>query len=65
MIRVSLMVFLVFFVSGCFAIVDHQGEVARVKTFIITDDDTLDLLERVEDKDPSQKHTLPFFKVHQ
>ena len=63
MIRtVLIMAFVSVLVCGCFAIVEHQGEVARVKTFLITDDDTLDLLDRVNAKDPGEKHKVPFFK---
>ncbi len=62
MFRISLVLFLLVFVSGCFAIVDNQGEVSRVKTFLITDDETLYLLDKVQEKDPDEKHEIRFFK---
>jgi hypothetical protein len=62
MLRKALVLFLLIFMSGCFAIVDNQGEVSRVKTFVITDDETLELLDKVENKDSSEKHKVRFFK---
>ena len=62
MVRKSVLGLLVVFVCGCFAIVDNQEEVSNVKTFLITDDETLDLLDKVEAKNPEEKHEIKLFK---
>ncbi len=62
MYRLIFLFLMTVLVSGCFAVVDNQGDVSRVKSFIITEDEALDLLDEVEAKDPSEKKEITFFK---
>lgn len=62
MCRILVILFAILFINGCVAVVDHQGKVSSVKSFIITDDETLDLLEKADQKSPEDKKEITFFK---
>ena len=62
MVKIVVLCLAACFMAGCFAIVDNKGEVSNVKTFLITDDEALDLLDKVEAKDPADKREFKFFK---
>ena len=49
---------LLVFLSGCLAIVDESSQGRKVKSFIITKDETLDLLERIDNKKVEDKHII-------
>jgi len=49
------------FLTGCFAFVENKEGVSRVKSFGITDDEALDLLDKAESIKPVQKKEFRFF----
>lgn len=50
--KICFMLSLVIFFCGCFAYVEHKEGVSRIKTFGITDEEALDLLDKAEAKRP-------------
>jgi hypothetical protein len=51
--------------GGCFAIVDEGSEGRKVKSFIITEEEALDILEKAREKDPFEKYEIKLFKKDQ
>lgn len=47
MVRFLLLLFAAFLLSGCFAIIDNSGEEKKVRSFIITEKEALDLIQRI------------------
>jgi hypothetical protein len=60
--RPFLILISVLLLNGCVAIVDESSGTRKVKSFIVTSDETLDLLERMDKVDPSQKREIRLFK---
>ena len=53
MMAISLLV-----LGGCISIVDETQEGRRIRSFIVTSDETLDLMERIDKVSPEQKRLL-------
>ena len=51
----------IFFLCGCFAIVDDTSGTRTIKGFGISKDETLDMLERVNSKSGAEKKEITFF----
>ena len=52
----------ILFVCGCVAIVDDSSGSREIKSLIITKKETNDLLERVDEIEPSQKYQIQLFQ---
>jgi len=50
------------FILGCVAVVDESSGLREIKSLIITKEETNDLLDRVNDTEPSQKHQIQLFQ---
>lgn len=44
--------------SGCISIVDETQDGRKVRSFIVTSDETLDLMERIDKVSPEQKRLI-------
>ncbi|MBD3264936.1 MAG: hypothetical protein GF375_07515 [Candidatus Omnitrophica bacterium] len=61
--RVIIMGCFMFFMAGCFAVVDERGDERRIKAVIISSEETNDLLNKVEGQEPHAEYDLrPFQK---
>jgi hypothetical protein len=60
--RVLLLALVVLF-SGCFAMIEEEPTQTKVKTFIIQDDNALDILEQAEGTQSDEKYEIQVFKV--
>ena len=49
--------------AGCFAMIEEEPTQTKVKTFIIQDDNALDILEQVEGTQTDEKYEIQVFKV--
>jgi len=57
-----LFLFFGLFACGCFAIVDESSDGRKVKSFMITHDETLDMLRQMDEKEPTSTYELELFK---
>ncbi len=48
--------------SGCFAIVDNSAEGRKVTSFMVTKDEAIDILDRVDESDPEQTHEIRWIR---
>jgi hypothetical protein len=49
------------FLCGCFAIVDDRSETKKVKSFIISKEETLYIMQKADEKKPEEKHQINLF----
>ena len=60
--RLLLILTLMILLAGCVSIVDESSGTRKVKSFVITSDETLDLLERMDKVDPEDTREIHIFK---
>ena len=53
---------LVIFLTGSVAVVDETSDSLNVKAFLITSDETVDMLDRMDQVPDGQKQEYRFFK---
>ena len=60
---IGLLLPLVLLLTGCFAMIEEEPTQTKVKTFIIQEDNALDILEQAEGTPPDEKYEIQIFKV--
>ncbi|MFA7677714.1 MAG: hypothetical protein WCY34_06060 [Candidatus Omnitrophota bacterium] len=61
--KVLLGVVALLFMSGCFAVVDDSSGERKVKSFMITQEETLSIVEKADQKPLEEKNVIYPFKA--
>lgn len=61
--RISLLLaVLALYLCGCLAIVNEKAGKKEVKSFMITEEETIDMLEQIDDLEPNSEYEIELFK---
>ena len=63
--KALLTILLVLVLGGCVAVVEENPTHTKVKTFIIQEENALDILEQAEETPQEEKYEIQVFKVQQ
>ncbi len=58
MLKLISLLLAVFLLSGCVAIVDESAQGRKVKSFLITNDETVDLIDRINETPEEEKTVI-------
>lgn len=54
---------LALFLYGCIAFVDRSSDERQVKSFLITKDETLNIVDQADEKSPDEKREYKVYKL--